>query len=373
MRFWFPRCVDAEHGGYFTAFDRDGRLIDDDKSVWFQGRTAWLLGELYNTVERNEQWLAWCRRGIEFMDRYCFDTSDGRMWFHLTRDGRPIRKRRYAFSEAFAAIAYGEYARATGSDAYAERARRCFERFVTHQAEPKFTDTRPMQGLGVPMIAIATAQELRDSIGLPGANGWIDRGIETITSEHMNHDLQAVLETVGPGGAVIDHLDGRTLNPGHAIEAAWFIMREGQTRQDSQLIEAGRTILDWMWQRGWDDEHGGLFYFVDLFGKPVQEYWQDMKFWWIHNEAIIATLLAWQLSGDTRYARWHEQVHDWAHAHFPDPVHGEWFGYLHRDGTPSTPLKGGTWKGPFHLPRMQLTCWRILHTAHETLSHARRP
>ncbi|MEX2671064.1 MAG: AGE family epimerase/isomerase [Phycisphaeraceae bacterium] len=360
LAFWFPRCVDEKHGGYFTALDRDGTLIDDDKSVWVQGRAAWLLGTLYNIVEPREQWLDWARSGIEFLDRHCFDPADGRMWFHVTRDGRPIRKRRYAFSESFAAIAYGEYARATGSDEYAEKARRCFDAFVTHQGEPKFTDVRPMQGLGHPMIAIVTAQELRDSIGLADADAWIDRSIETIKRDHMKPDLQAVMETVGLGGEVLDHFDGRTLNPGHAIEAAWFIMREGQRRNDSQLIKTGLTILDWMWERGWDREHGGLLYFVDVFNKPVQEYWHDMKFWWPQNEAIIATLMAHQITGEQRYADWHRQAHDWAYKHFADAEYGEWFGYLHRDGTPSSTLKGNMWKGPFHLPRMQLTCMRLL-------------
>jgi len=85
-----------------------------------------------------------------------------------------------------------------------------------------------------------------------------------------------------------------------------------------------------------------------------------MKFWWPHNEAIIATLLAWQLTRDPKYVRWHQLVHDWSYAHFPDPLYGEWYGYLRRDGTVSTPLKGNMWKGPFHLPRMQWYCWQRL-------------
>jgi N-acylglucosamine 2-epimerase len=90
----------------------------------------------------------------------------------------------------------------------------------------------------------------------------------------------------------------------------------------------------------------------DVHGKPVQEYWHDMKFWWPHCEAIIATLLAWKLTGNSRYAEMHAQVHDWSFAHFPDREYGEWFGYLHRDGTPSQRAKGNLFKGPFHLPRM---------------------
>ena len=177
----------------------------------------------------------------------------------------------------------------------------------------------------------------------------------------MKPDLKAVMETVGPNGELIDHFDGRTLNPGHAIEAAWFIMREGQHRgNDPELIGVGAQILDWMWQLGWDEEYGGILYFRDVKGLPVQEYWQDMKFWWPQNESIIATLLAYQLTGDEKYAKWHEMIHDWAYAHFPDREHGEWYGYLHRDGRISVPLKGNHWKGPFHLPRMQFLCWKML-------------
>ncbi|MEC8432476.1 MAG: AGE family epimerase/isomerase, partial [Planctomycetota bacterium] len=101
-------------------------------------------------------------------------------------------------------------------------------------------------------------------------------------------------------------------------------------------------------------------YFVDARGGPVSEYWHDMKFWWPQNETIIATLLAYILTGESRYLEWHTKIHDWAHQLFPDPESGEWFGYLHRDGRLSTPVKGTLWKGPFHLPRMQLVCWKLI-------------
>ena len=168
------------------------------------------------------------------------------------------------------------------------------------------------------------------------------------------------METVGTRGEFLNYFDGRTLNPGHAIEAAWFIMWEGKLRHDSELISLGCQMLDWMWKRGWDDEYGGILYFVDVSGLPVQEYWHDMKFWWPQNETLIATLLAFVLTDDPKYARWHQQIHNWAFQHFPDPQHGEWFGYLHRDGRISSRLKGNLWKGPFHLPRMQLICSQLL-------------
>ena len=365
LPFWFGHSIDNEHGGFTFSLDRDGTLLDTDKGVWQHGRFTWLLGKLYNSVERRDEWLQLARHGLDFIENHCFDPTDSRMWFHVTREGEPIRKRRYAFSEAFACIAYGEYAKATADDQLADRARQLFRSFVDHQTLPgrilpKFTDTRPMKSLSTPMITLISAQELRGSIGMSDAQEWIDRSIDEIRNDFVKPEIECVMETVGPGGEILDHFDGRTLNPGHAIEAAWFIMNEGRFRKDHELIKLGCDMLDWMWKRGWDEEYGGIFYFRDVHDRPVQEYWHDMKFWWPHNETIIATLLAYHLTGERRYAQWHRMVHDWSYSHFPDSTLGEWYGYLHRDGSVSLPLKGNLWKGPFHLPRMQYVCWNIL-------------
>lgn len=212
------------------------------------------------------------------------------------------------------------------------------------------------------MITIITAQILRESLGAdPFCHQAIDNSIEDIFRFFINPEYKALMEQVGPGGEFIDHSNGRILNPGHAIEAAWFILNEAAYRnRDKHLIRLGTQILDWMWEWGWDKKYGGIIHYRDVKGHPVQEYWHDMKFWWPQNEAVIATLTAYALTGDEKYAHWHRLVHDWAYSNFPDSQYGEWFGYLHRDGSVSQTAKGNIWKGPFHIPRMQLTCWNLL-------------
>jgi N-acylglucosamine 2-epimerase len=363
--FWFPRSFDREHGGYLFMRDADGTLIDDDKSVWIQGRATWTLSTLYNTVEKKQEWLEGAKLGFDFLNRHCFDT-DGRMFFHVTRDGRPIRKRRYYFSETFYVIAAAAYAKATGDPFAASQARKVFGdciRYATTPGllEPKFTDTRPAKGIGVPMIMLNTAQQLRDNIGDDRCDDFITKWIGEIEKDFVKDDIRCVMEQVAPDGSIIDHIDGRTLNPGHAIEGAWFILNEARHRNnDPHLIGLGCRMIDYMWERGWDAEHGGILYFRDVYGRPVQEYWQDMKFWWPHNEVIIATLLAYLMTGNEKYADWHRQVHDYAYAHFHDKRHGEWFGYLHRDGSIAQTAKGNLFKGPFHLPRQEWFCMQIL-------------
>lgn len=370
LPFWLdnPHCVDREYGGFLVSLDRDGGLLDTDKGMWPQGRFTWLLGHLYNTVEQRPEWLELAQHGIDFIRRYGFD-EDGRMFFRVTRDGRPLVKRRYIFTEAFAIIALAEYAQAARDEQARREAFELYDLVVRHLTTPELlpskmiSQTRSSRALAIPMIMIVTTQILRDIADDPDIyTQKIDGYINEIERDFMKPDLQAVMETVAADGSVMaDHFDGRMLCPGHSIESAWFILQEAKYRDnDPRLIKLGTTILDWMWPWGWDKEYGGIIYYRDVKGLPVQEYWQDMKFWWPQNETIIATLLAYQLTGDEKYAQWHQMAHDWAYKHFPDPEYGEWYGYLHRDGRISVPLKGNLWKSPFHLSRMQLVCWQAL-------------
>jgi N-acylglucosamine 2-epimerase len=363
--FWMKHSVDDKFGGFMFCLDRDGSVIDTDKGMWQNCRFTWMLSTLYNKVEKRKEWLDLARHGIEFIDRHGFD-HDGRMFFQVNREGKPIRKRRYVFTETFASIAYAAYAKASGNGEYEKKARDLFDLVIRYSTTPglippKYTDTRPSKGMGLPMITIATAQELRENLADSSFSVYIDSCVKEIGRDFINEEFKAVMETVGINGEFIDHFDGRTLNPGHAIEGAWFILNEARMRDnDPGLVRMGTKMLDWMWEIGWDKEYGGIFYFRDVKGLPVQEYWHDMKFWWPQNETIIATLLAYRLTGDEKYSHWHRLIHDWAYKHFPDPKFGEWYGYLHRDGRISVPLKGNIWKGPFHLPRMQLFSWLIL-------------
>ena len=365
--FWFPRSIDQEFGGYLLMRDADGSLIDDDKAVWIQGRAAWMLSTLYNTVEKKQEWLDGARKGIEFLENHCFD-SDGRMFFHVTREGKPIRKRRYFFSETFATIAFAAFAKATDDERMAGKARDLFGKCITYATspglfEPKYEPTRPAKGIGIPMIMINTAQQVRETIGDPRCDEWIEKWIREIEQDFVKDDIRCVMEQVAPDGSIIDHIDGRTLNPGHAIEGAWFILHEAVYRNnDKALIDLGCRMLDYMWERGWDEEYGGILYFRDVYGKPVQEYWQDMKFWWPQNETMIATLYAYLLTGREKYYNWHEQIREYAYAHFHDKKNGEWFGYLHRDGRVAQTAKGNLFKGPFHLPRQEWMCQRLLNS-----------
>ncbi|MRI64281.1 N-acylglucosamine 2-epimerase [Ornithobacterium rhinotracheale] len=371
LPFWLNNGIDRKHGGLYTCLNQDGSLMDTTKSVWFQGRFGFIAAMAYNQIEPNPEYLAASKTCVEFLENHCFDT-DGRMFFEVTEDGRPLRKRRYVFSESFAAIAFAEYAIASGEKKYAEKALHLFkemQRFLTTPGilEPKYTDTLPMKGHSIIMILINTASRIRLAIQDDALNQQIDDSIEILERDFLKPEFKALLEVVGENGEFIDTNAGRLINPGHCIETAWFILEEAKSRNwDKKLTDLGLKILDWSWDWGWDKEYGGIINFRDCKNLPCQDYAQDMKFWWPQTEAIIATLYAYLATGDEKYLQKHQQISEWTYKHFPDEKYGEWYGYLHRDGSVAQPAKGNIFKGPFHIPRMMiygnLLCDEILKT-----------
>lgn len=359
MPFWMKYGLDRENGGVYTCVDRDGSLMDTTKSVWFQGRFAFICSFAYNNVEKNQEWLDAAKSTLEFIEKHCFD-EQGHMYFSVTAEGKPLRKRRYVFSETFAAIAMSEYALATGDQHWAKRAIQVFEDTQRFLATPGFLPAKfeadvKLQGHSIVMILINVGSCIRKVVNDPKLTQQIDESIEKLKMYFIHPEFKCLLETVGENGEFIDTNMTRTINPGHCIETSWFIMEEAKLRGwDKPMFDMALQVFDWSWDWGWDKQYGGIINFRDCKNLPPQDYSQDMKFWWPQCETIIASLYAYLGTGDEKYLYRHERISEWTYAHFPDAEYGEWYGYLHRDGTVAQPAKGNLYKGPFHIPRMMI-------------------
>lgn len=359
MPFWMKYGLDRENGGVYTCVDRDGSLMDTTKSVWFQCRFAFICSFAYNNVEKNQEWLDAAKSTLEFIEKHCFD-EQGHMYFSVTAEGKPLRKRRYVFSETFAAIAMSEYALATGDQHWAKRAIQVFEDTQRFLATPGFLPAKfeadvKLQGHSIVMILINVGSCIRKVVDDPKLTQQIDESIEKLKKYFIHPEFKCLLETVGENGEFIDTNMTRTINPGHCIETSWFIMEEAKLRGwDKPMFDLALQVFDWSWDWGWDKQYGGIINFRDCKNLPPQDYSQDMKFWWPQCETIIASLYAYLGTGDEKYLYRHERISEWTYAHFPDAEYGEWYGYLHRDGTVAQPAKGNLYKGPFHVPRMMI-------------------
>jgi N-acylglucosamine 2-epimerase len=362
--FWERHGIDHGYGGYFTCLERDGAIWSTDKYMWLQGRAVWMFARLHNEVSQEKGWLELAQHGLDFIRRHG-RTDEGRVFFALTRDGRPIHIQRKIYSEVFFLMALTEMARATNRQEYLDEARDLFWKIYDYWQHPARLGRPILAGsfqgskLANPMVFLSMIEELQR---LDDDARYVDltHEMKQIALRHIHASRRLVLEHVGPNGEFIDTPTGRLVNPGHAIEMAWFLIHLALRASDSDLIRHALQAIDWSIERGWDQTFGGFFYFLDCAGRPPTQLEWSMKLWWPITEALYALLLAQHVSGHARYLEWHERVHEYAFSHFRDAEYGEWFGYLDRHGEPSHTLKGGEWKGFFHLPRALLYSIQLL-------------
>ena len=367
IAFWLKHGKDPVHGGVYTCLDRTGRIYSTDKSVWMQGRCAWTFAHLCAVYGPQEAWLAASKSCLDFMEAHCINRAAGnRMYFTVTGDGRPLRQRRYCFSEGFYAIANAEYYGVTGERACLERARAAYELIwglnqgliqdPTGLGPKTIPETRSGRALANPMIYLNISSVLRrvDPEREALYNQRSAQCVEEIFRYHYKPELGCTLESVGADGAFRDQVsEGRVVNPGHDIECAWFLMEDANRKGDQAQYDTAVKIFDQAIQAGWDQEYGGLLYLMDCLGRPPEAYEHDMKLWWPHNETLIASMMIYRDTGREEYLEWFRKTLNYCKTYFADPEYGEWYGYLRRDGKPTMPpAKGSTFKGPFHLPRM---------------------
>ena len=357
LPFWLEKSQDKEYGGYFSCLNRDGSVFDTDKFIWLQGREVWMFAMLYNNLEKRPEWLECAVQGAEFLRKYGHDGNYD-FYFSVTREGKPIIDPYNIFSNTFACMAFAQLAKATGSAEYAEIAKKTFRRILDRQGNPKgrwnksHPGTRPMKDFALPMIICNMALEVEDIINDPALiESTIDRSVHEIVDVFWQPQLGVILENLAPDGSMIDCFEGRKVNPGHDLEAMWFLMNIGVRRGDKALIEKAVEISLSVIEYGWDRQYGGIFYFMDRKGFPTQELEWDQKLWWVHLESAIAMIKGYQLTGNEKALEWFLKLDDYLWTHFKDPEYPEWYGYLNRRGEVLLPLKGGKWKGCFHVPR----------------------
>lgn len=366
LPFWLEHSQDKEYGGYFSCLNRDGSVYDTDKFIWLQGREVWMFAMLYNNVEKNQQWLDCAIQGAEFLKKYGHD-ENWDFYFSLDRKGNPLVQPYNIFSNTFACMAFAQLAKATGNEEYAQIARRIFGRILERRSNPKgqwckaYPGTRPMKDFALPMIICNMALEIEDILEDKSVlEQTIDTCLHEVFDVFYQPELGCMLENVSSvDGAPVDCFEGREINPGHDLEALWFMMNLGLRRGDKALIEKCVEISLRVIERGWDKEFGGIYYFLDAKGVPQQKLEWDQKLWWVHIESAIAMLKGYQLTGNEKCLEWFLKLDAYLWDNFKDKEYPEWFGYLNRRGEVLLPLKGGKWKGCFHVPRGLYQIWQL--------------
>lgn len=363
---WEQHSIDRDCGGYYTCLEQDGRAYAGDKFMWMIGREIWMFSHLYNQHEPREEWLANARHGATFMLKHGF-RADDKMYFRLSREGKPVANNLSLYTECFATIALAELGHAGRDSDYSNRAISMYERLRPRLGQPDNTAL-----LGYPinaqfhlhahdMIRLTVAYVLADTDASESWQEDITLSVNSLIDRHWKPELGVLLENVAPDGAtLLDLPEGRMVHPGHAIESAWMLMEVAMQRNDRALLNTAIEIALKSVEFGWDSEYGGIRYLMNVDRTPTHSLEADMKLWWPHCEALYAFLLAWVVTGRDDAGRWFEKLHRYTFEHFPDAEFGEWYGYLNRDGSPTWTAKANGWKGFFHLPRALFRCYQLI-------------
>lgn len=360
--FWEKNSIDYENGGFLTCLTASGEVYDTDKFMWLQGRQSWVFSMLYNKVEKNENWLKIAKNGIDFIKDHGMDT-DGNFYFSTTQQGKALVQPYNIFSDCFAAMAFSQYAIASKDEEIKQLAIDTYYNIIKKKDNPKGTyekntNTRPLKSFALPMILSNLVLELEDVLSKEEVEKTIDFSINEVMEVFLDKDTGLIYEFVRPDGTHEDSFNGRLLNPGHGIEAMWFMIDIGARRNDKKLINKATDTILTILEYSWDEKHDGILYFMDVKGNPPQQLEWDQKLWWVHLEALVALSKAYEHTEREELLAWYKKVHDYTWSHFPDPDNGEWYGYLNRQGELLLDLKGGKWKGCFHLPRAMYQCWK---------------
>lgn len=355
--FWVNNCVDKEYGGYFTCLDKDGSVYDTTKFMWMQWRIVWMFSEFYNKIEKNPKWLEIAKNGYDFLTKYGKD-ENGWYYFELNRKGEPAKAPSNAFSDCFAVMGCAAYYKATGDPAAKAEALRAFKQYCERENNPKGKWEKAMYGatsykaLGFFMMKLNLYDVIKENLGTDEFDSELINTTKYVLDTFYNKDMGIMFENVCPDGTFdLESMNGRMTNPGHALEAMWFIMNTSNKLGAKENVDKALQITLNTLEYGWDKEYDGIYYFKDALGKPHLELQWNMKLFWVHNEALIATAMAYKLTGKKEYLDWFEKLHNYSWNHFRDEEFGEWFCYLDRYGKLTHTLKGGKWKTFFHVPR----------------------
>ncbi|NVM28514.1 MAG: AGE family epimerase/isomerase [Candidatus Helarchaeota archaeon] len=363
--FWERHCIDEKYGGYFTCLDRDGTVYDTDKFLWMQWRIVYMFATLAETKyanDKREQWLAIARQGYEFLVKNGRDKR-GAYYFALNREGKPIVAPYNIGSDFFAIMACAALYKATGEKKHQKSAFDSITSVLGRMENPKGIWNKKLPAHpkrlthGDFMAQANLGTVLKTCIGGSGFDQQAMEAVDTILDKFWSKKHGVIFEHINLDYSIdLESCDGRDIAPGHGFESMWIVLQHAEIYDRPEIIPKACQIVESLLDFAWDKKHGGIFYFMDVLGKPHLELTWDMKLWWVHNETLIAVLYAYRLSKEKKFWEWFKRIDDWTWSHFPDPEYGEWYGYLNRRGEPTHYLKGGKWKTFFHLPRCLLEC-----------------
>lgn len=372
VKFWFPRSVDREHGGYIVHYGPKGEpLPDGTKMIVTQARQLWLASRLLRTkMFAGDAGLREAADiGFEFLRNRMWDQEHGGFYWEVDPTGREVlRPHKHLYGQAFGLYALSEYVRATKSSEAKALADELFELLEKQAYDREYggyreffardwsappPDAEPYLS-GPPDAKLMNTHlhllEAFTTYVLAGA-GPLAR---TRLAELIAIETQAVVRKRWVACTdkyqrdwtpILDEQHAR-VSYGHDLENIWLVVDAlgALNRPTAPYHDLFRELFQYSLQHGYDKEAGGFY----ESGPPNEPADRRAKIWWVQAEALVSALQMYQLTGDARYVDVFEKTWQWVNTRQTDWESGEWYGTIQPDGKPRRDNKAHPWKGGYH-------------------------
>ncbi len=325
---WFPRCIDREHGGFLSDFDRRWRVSGpNERLLEFQARQTLTAADAARRYPGESRFLDATRHGFAYLRDVLWDREHGG-WFHrLDRAGKPLESEtKHSHGFAYAIEACAAVFLATRDDSALTLARDGFDWLEAHARDAEHGGyfglmTRDGRVIGdASMLPWKGDSDTLDSpLGLKDINVQSDL-VETLVLLHQAWPEARVRERLvelteiltkrlmAPNGALIFFAtpDWRPIphmvRSGYQFQSAFRVLTAiGLGGEREALVRCARLMTDHALRFGGDRRRGGFNYAypgawpLELSGHPLS---LQHKSWWPQFEALRTILAVARLAPD---------------------------------------------------------------------------
>ncbi|MEC9482307.1 MAG: AGE family epimerase/isomerase [Halomonas sp.] len=361
MAFYHPRCIDP-HGGFYQYLKDDGRIYDRRHRHLVSSARYVFIYARYARFSGNEDYLHWARHGLRYLEQAHFQTRyQGYAWTLL--DHRPEDTTNHCYGLAFVLLAYAT-ALASGIDEARVGLERVHALQTRHFWEPQwqlYADEADvhwqLDGYRGQNANMHSCEALLAACEATGERDYAERALAIARAVWQRLASQTdgwIWEHFNAGWRV--DLDYHRDDPKHLFRP-WGFQIGHQTEWAKLLVLLARHFPEQRWllstarrlfieavETGWDDEHGGLVYGVDL----QRRHCDADKYFWVQAESLAAAAMLAEATGEARFWRWYERIADFSWRHMVDHRHGAWYRILTPDNRRYSDDKSPAGKVDYH-------------------------
>jgi mannobiose 2-epimerase len=394
LQTWYPRIVDTVNGGYWTNFEFDWILSEEqDKMLVTQARGLWAASRAASVFPENEVYKKAADHGFRFLTTQLWDNEHGGFcqYYFVDSVNKTDNTYKLVYGNAFALYALSEYARINNDPAVLDWVRKTFYWLEEAAYDPVYQGyfsvvipglkslpdnlakaiirrvnwTGPEakdQNTSIHLLEALTAMYhvIPDTLAGKRLEEMLTLVRDTMTSRegylHLFFDRswEPVVNRDSSRYYILRQLETDHISFGHNIETAYLLADASEKlygTADTATLRAAKKLIDHTLKWGFDRDYYGLFDKGYLFNNTRQvQVLDSTKTWWAQAEAWHAlALFSMYYPAELAYRDAFGKMWNYINNEVIDRQYGGWYNSgLDISPENKTSRKAHQWKGCYH-------------------------